>query len=303
MTDPYDVVCIGNYTKDTIVTPSGTSHVDGGAVNYSAHAARRLGLKVAVVTRLAQEDSRVVDKFRSAGIDCFPIYTPHSTNMHLEYPTTDPDVRTLSVTATAGSLRPEEVEGIPMRAAVIGSSLRGEVGLDIIQMLRERGALMAVDVQGFVRVLRDERLSYEPWPEMQATLAHVDILKTDAVEAESLTGESDIYRAAQAFAALGPREIVLTHRDGLLILADGRFHPLQFHARQLSGRSGRGDTCVGTYVAMRLSAPPEQAGIWAAALTSLKMETPGPFAGTREDVEALIHARYNGSDPARPFPA
>ena len=39
----YDVVCIGNYTKDTIVNPFGTSYVDGGAVNYSAHAAARLG--------------------------------------------------------------------------------------------------------------------------------------------------------------------------------------------------------------------------------------------------------------------
>jgi sugar/nucleoside kinase (ribokinase family) len=297
--DPYDVVCIGNYTRDTIVTPSGTSSVDGGAVNYSAHAAARLGLKVAVVTRLAHEDARVVDKFLASGIDCFPIFTPHSTNMRLEYPTTDPDIRTLSVTATAGSVRPAEVEGIKMRSAVIGSSLRGEVGLDVIERLHAQGVRVAVDVQGFVRVLRGQELKYEPWDEMQATLKHVDILKTDAVEAEFLTGETDIHRAAEAFAAMGPREIVLTHRDGLLILAEGRFHPLQFHARQLSGRSGRGDTCVGTYVAMRLSSPPEQAGIWAAALTSLKMEKPGPFAGTREDVEELIHARYNGRLPAR----
>lgn len=301
--EPYDVLCIGNYTRDTILTPSGTSHVDGGAVNYSAHAVRRLGLKVAVVTRLAREDSRVVDKFRASGIDCFPIFTPHSTNMRLEYPTTDPDIRTLSVTATAGTLRPEEVEGIPARAAIIGSSLRGEVELDLIRKLHDGGARMAVDVQGFVRVLRDGQLNYEPWPAMQATLAHVDILKTDAVEAEYLTGESDIFRAARAFAALGPREIVLTHREGLLILAEGQFHSLLFHARQLSGRSGRGDTCVGTYVAMRLSASPLQAGIWAAALTSLKMETPGPFSGTREQVEAFIHAKYNGRDSGLPLQA
>ena len=294
----YDLVCIGNYTKDTIVTPSGTSQVDGGAVNYSAHAARRLGLKVAVVTRLAREDARVVEKFTGSGLDCFPTWTPDSTLMRLDYPGTDPDIRTLSVEATAGTVTPAQVEALPMRAALIGSSLRGEVGLDVIQLLHTRGVLTGIDVQGFVRVLRGKELRYEPWEEMQAALAHVDILKTDAVEAEYLTGESDIHRAAERFAALGPREIVLTHRDGLLILADGCFHPLKFHARQLSGRSGRGDTCVGTYVAMRLSLPPERAGIWAAALTSLKMETPGPYAGTREHVEALIHAKYNGSVPA-----
>ena len=32
----YDVLYIGNYTKDTIVAPSGTKIVDGGAVNYAA---------------------------------------------------------------------------------------------------------------------------------------------------------------------------------------------------------------------------------------------------------------------------
>ena len=50
----YDIVCIGNYTKDTIISPSGTKYVDGGGMNYAAHAAARLGLKVAVVTRLAK---------------------------------------------------------------------------------------------------------------------------------------------------------------------------------------------------------------------------------------------------------
>ena len=48
----YDVVCIGNYTKDTIITPNGITYVDGGAINYSAHAAVRLGARVVVVTHL-----------------------------------------------------------------------------------------------------------------------------------------------------------------------------------------------------------------------------------------------------------
>ncbi len=34
----YDVLYIGNYIKYTIITPSGVRYVDGGAVNYTAHA-------------------------------------------------------------------------------------------------------------------------------------------------------------------------------------------------------------------------------------------------------------------------
>jgi len=291
----YDVVCIGNYTKDTIISPAGTTYVDGGAVNYSAHAAARLGAKVAVVTHLASEDERVVEKFTQSGIDCLPTYTSQSTCMRLEYPTTNPDIRNLSVTGTAGSITANEVNSVQAKSAVIGSSLRGEVGLDVIQALREKNILVAIDVQGYVRVLREQELKYEPWDDMADTLAQVDVLKSDAVEAEYLTGKSDIFEAAKAFAAMGPKEIVLTHKEGVLVYADKKFYDRQFYPQNMNGRSGRGDTCVGSYVSMRLTKSPEDASIWAAAVTSLKMENQGPFNRNLSEVEALIRNKYNGS--------
>jgi sugar/nucleoside kinase (ribokinase family) len=289
----YDVVYIGNYTKDTIISPSGTRYVDGGGMNYAAHAAACLGVKVAVVTRLAKEDDRVVEKFTQAGIDCFPTYTPQSTLMCLEYPTTNPDIRNLSVNATAGSITASEVENLEMKAAVIGSSLRGEVGLDVIQALKEKRVFLSADMQGFARVLQGKNLVYAPWEGIRTTLAYLDVLKSDAVEAEFLTGETDIFKAAKIYAEMGPQEIVLTHKDGLLIYAAGKSYELGFYPENLTGRSGRGDTCIGTYVAMRLSKPPQQAGIWAAAVTSLKMEKLGPFDRPVSDVESLIRTRYN----------
>jgi sugar/nucleoside kinase (ribokinase family) len=292
--EAFDVVYIGNYTKDTIISPAGTRYVDGGGSRYAAYAASRLGLRVAVVTHLAEEDIHVVEDLERNGIGSIHSFSPQSTLMELYYPTTNPDIRTLTVRGVGGSITVADVEGLEMKAAVIGSSLRGEVGLDVIHRLQEKKALIAADMQGFVRVLRGQELKYEPWDEMKPTLACLDILKSDAVEAEFLTGETNIFKAARVYASMGPREIVLTHKDGVLILADGVFHDLKFHAARLDGRSGRGDTCIGTYVAMRLSKPPLEAGIWAAAVTSLKMEDLGPFHRPVADVEALIHDKYNG---------
>lgn len=289
----YDVLFIGNYTKDTIISPAGIKYVDGGAVNYAAHAGAQLGFDVAVVTRMAKEDDRVITSFTKAGIDSFVTYTPQSTLMKLEYPTADPDIRTLTVAGTAGSIAADDVAGLHSKAAVIGSSLRGEVGLDVIEALELKKVLLAVDMQGFVRVLRGNELKYEPWDEMQSTLSHVDVVKSDAVEAEFLTGEADIFKAAKFFAEMGPKEIVLTHRNGLLVYADGIYHEMGFYSARLDGRSGRGDTCIGTYVAMRLSKSPHESGIWAAAVTSLKMENLGPFNRSISEVEALIHEKYN----------
>ena len=288
----YDVAYIGNYTKDTIVSPAGVTYVDGGAINYAAHAAARLGLKVAVITRLAEEDYRVVDTLSQVGVDCFAVLTPHSTCVKLEYPTTNVDIRNLYVTSTAGSFTVAEVEPLNSRAAVIGTTLRGEVGLDVIRALRLKKLLLAADVQGFVRVLRDQSLVYEPWDEMEAVLADLDILKSDAVEAEFLTGASDIRKAAQIFAGMGPDEVVLTHKDGVLVYAAGQFYEAGFYPQKLNGRSGRGDTCLGAYVAMRLSKPPSEASIWAAAVTSLKMESLGPFNRSIHEVEELIFSKY-----------
>jgi len=288
----YDVVFIGNYTKDTIITPAGTKYVDGGAVNYSAHAAASLGYKTAVVTRMAKEDSRVADRFQEAGIECMVTYTPESTCMKLEYPTIDPDIRTLSVASTAGSIVANDVRSINAKAAGIGSSLRGEVGLDVILALRQKNMLVAADMQGFVRVLHGQSLVYEPWDEMVSVLNNLDILKSDAVEAEYLTGEKDIEKAARAYASLGPKEIVLTHRDGLLIHADGNFHHFKFHSESMSGRSGRGDTCIGTYLAKRLNMSPLEAGKWAAAVTSLKVERLGVFDRPITEVETVIQRYY-----------
>jgi sugar/nucleoside kinase (ribokinase family) len=295
MTTPkqYDVVFCGNYTKDTIITPDGIKHVDGGGMNYAAHAAKQLGAKPAVVTRLNKEDDHVVKAFEAAGIDCFPVYTPSSTLMTLEYKTRDVDQRNLYVKGTAGTITPAQLDEIEAKAIVTNSSLRGEVELEFFQSMRERkGVLISADVQGFIRVLRGESLVYEPWTEMEAVLSHLDVLKSDAVEAEYLTGEKDIEKAARFFANLGPKEIILTHSKGLLVHTDGKDYHYEFHAESMGGRSGRGDTCVGSYITKRLTLPPREAGKWAAAVTSLKVEKLGVFDRSTCLVEAFIQKYY-----------
>ena len=113
------------------------------------------------------------------------------------------------------------------------------------------------------------------------------VLKTDAVEAEGLTGESDRHAAARSLATLGPREILLTHGGGVLVFADGVFHEAPFVPQEVRGRSGRGDTCTSAYLSRRLTASPAEAVRWAAAVTSLKLETEGPFRRELAEVEAL----------------
>lgn len=287
----FDLVTLGNYTQDTIVSAAGARRVDGGGFAYAAHAARVCGLSVAAVTRLARQDMPVLDPLRGAGIQVFAHESPHSTLLRLEYPSSNVDERVVSVTQRAEPFRPEHVAPLEARCFVVNASIRGEVPVDVVEALRSKAHLVGLDVQGFLRVVApDGRLAHREWPEKERVLAMVDVLKADAVEAEFLTGTSDLRDAARALAALGPREVVLTHGEGVLVLAEGAFHAAPFRPQVLRGRSGRGDTCIGAYAARRLSAPAAEATRWAAAVTSLKLEAEGPIRRTASDVEAFLRA-------------
>ncbi len=287
----FDLVTLGNYTKDTIVTKAGVRYVHGGGFNYAARAAAAAGLSVAAITRLANEDREMVEQLQAAGVTVFPRWTNTSTLMRLEYPTDNVDERILTVASTAGSFEPDQVEGIEAPAFVVSPSIRGEVGIDVLQKLRRPGVLVGLDVQGFVRIRRpDGGLEHSAWPEIGETLALIDVLKTDAVEAESLTGTANHREAARTLAGYGPREVVLTHRDGLVVLANGEFHEAPFRPRELRGRSGRGDTCLGSYLSWRLRGEPAAATLWAAAATSLKLEKEGPLAATPAELAAAFQS-------------
>jgi len=283
----FDIAFVGHYTKDTIVYPHLTRTVDGGAFYYGANVAVRMGLSVAVVTRLAREDWQVVTDLERLGVTVFARATPASTLLRLTYPTANLDERTIELTSSAGPFSVGEVADLQARAVAIGASVRGEVPQEVVEALAAKKAIVALDVQGFIRVVRDGTLTLDDWPGKESVLKHMTVLKTDAVEARLITAESDRHVAATRLAGLGPREVLLTHGGGVLVYHDGVFDEAPFVPEKVRGRSGRGDTCTSAYLARRLTAPPAEAVRWAAAVTSLKLEAEGPFRRERAEVEAL----------------
>ena len=295
MESRFDIAFIGQYTQDTIVTRSGSHLVDGGAYYYGSCVARRMNLKTASVTRLAKKDYGSFAPLEKLGAIVHAIPSEHSTCLRLEYPTDNPDDRFLSVTTVADPFEPLDVEGIQAGIWSVGASIRGEVGLDVLKAIKATGARIAVDAQGFTRVVRNGTLCYEKsWPEKAEILELVDVFKADVVEAEILTGHSDLRKAAKDLLVSKDMELVLTHQAGVLVWAEGAFYEAPFTPKTLIGRSGRGDTCLASYLAARISMNPAEATRWAAALTSLKMETVGPFIKTMADVQKVLLERYSG---------
>ena len=90
----------------------------------------------------------------------------------------------------------------------------------------------------------------------------------------------------------GAKEILITHNTEVLVYDGKEFYTCPIKARNLSGRTGRGDTTFAAYICERLSKNIPEALLTATATVSLKMETPGPFGGTRADVEKYIADFY-----------
>ena len=285
----YDITLIGNYTKDKIVTPSAVKHVDGGGFNYGAHAAIALGAKTAAITRLKKDDMHVVDNLTNIGIEAFPTYTDSSTHIELIYPTDDFDERTLIMPNSAGSFNSEQFKDIESKIFLVNASVRDEFKVQTLIDLEKKGSLIGIDLQGFIRTRnKNNVLVNSLWNEKKEALELTHYLKADGVEAEFITGESDLISAAKILKSFGPKEVIITHKNGVLVYDGINVYQQPFILDKIIGRSGRGDTCGASYVYKRLSLEPKEAIKWAAAATSLKMESDTPLKNTKEEIETRV---------------
>ena len=289
----YDITLIGNYTKDKIVTPSEVKYVDGGGFNYGAHAAVALGAKTAAITRLKKADIHVVNNLKEIGVKTFPTYTMSSTHMELIYPTNDFDERTLVMPKSAGSFENNQFANIESKIFLVNASIRDELKLETLIELKKKNALIGIDLQGFIRTLTKEKVLINTvWEEKREALGLTHYLKADGVEAEFITGKSDLINAAKTLKSYGPKEIIITHKGGVLVFDGDKIYQEPFILNKIIGRSGRGDTCGASYAFKRLTLKPEEAIKWAAAATSLKMESDSPLKSSYEEIEKRVEQYF-----------
>ncbi len=290
----YDLMIIGQITRDHNIDWDGREEFRaGGAVTFSGHAAAALGHRVAV---LPKGDPALVDPFevfkgsRVAGI--FPVASASCTEMQNTYFTADRERRRCLCTRMIEPYRPEDIPEEKARIYHLAGLVAGDIGPDMIRACAALGDT-ALDVQAVLRCRNEDgTLELRDWPEKKEYLPLIRYLKTDAAEAEVLTGTDDREKAAFLLCEWGAKEVLITHNTEAIV-CDGRTvfrAPLK--ARNLSGRTGRGDTTFAGYLGERLHRDIPEALEFAAALVSLKMETPGPFTGTREDVERYIREFY-----------
>ncbi len=289
--DIHNLCCIGYITQDKVVTPESTVYMPGGTSFYFAHAIKHLNAdSFLLVTALADAEMGVVDEIRQAGIEVKALYSTHSVCFENIYGE-NRNERTQRVTAKADPFTVEALKDVEAQTIHLGSLLADDFSLDVIKYLSGRGVL-SVDVQGFLRKVENEQVLPVDWSDKRKALKYIHTLKANEDEMTVLTGCTDPHEAALLIADWGVREVLLTLGDkGSLIYAGGQFHDIPaYPALSIVDATGCGDTYMVGYLYMRgKGASYQEAGCFAAAMCTLKLQSHGPFCGTEAQIRSIIN--------------
>lgn len=285
------ICCIGHITLDKIVTPKQTIYMPGGTSYYYSHGMSHLKdfKHYKLVTSLAESEMKAVEDIRAKGIEVQVIpsrKTVYFENVYGE----NQNNRTQRVLAKADPFTIEGLQQVEANIYHLGSLLSDDFSLEVIKYLSTKGRL-SVDAQGYLREVRGEKVYAVDWEDKIEALKYIDILKVNEHEMEVLTGYSVPELAALKLAEWGVKEVLITLGSlGSLIYAENKFHHIPaYPPKEIVDATGCGDTYMAGYLYMRnKGASYEEAGCFAAAMSTLKLEHSGPFSGSEEDVLNII---------------
>ena len=286
----HQLCCIGHITLDKVVTPQSTVYMPGGTAFYCSHAIRHFNdIDYTLVTAVGATEMNVVKQLRKVGIDVTALPSRHSVYFENIYGT-NPDDRTQRVLAKADPFTASQLREIDAEIYHLGSLLADDFSLEVIKELSLKG-LIAVDSQGYLREVRDTHVYPTDWTDKREALRYIHFLKVNEHEMEVLTGLSDPHEAARRLHEWGVKEVLVTlgSMGSLIFNGTDFFRIPAYKPAQVVDATGCGDTYTIGYLYQRVSGTGiEEAGRFAAAMSTLKIEKSGPFNGNTEDVVHCI---------------
>jgi sugar/nucleoside kinase (ribokinase family) len=257
----------------------------GGTAFYFSYAVCNLDVKYLLMTALAEEDMQYVDRLRSKGLEIKvqpSAYTVFFENIYGD----NPDIRTQNVLAKADPFTIEPLQNIEAQIFHLGPLLADDMSTDFIKAISKKGKV-SLDAQGYLRKVEDQKVMADDWSDKIEALKYVDILKVDEAEMAVLTGYNKVSDGSKLLAEWGVKEVVVTNGSmGSIVYCDDTFYNIPaYRPKVIVDATGCGDTYMGGYLYQRVKGKGiQESGEFAAAIASLKMESPGPFRGTEDDI-------------------
>ncbi len=281
----YKICCVGHITLDKVVTTRSTMHMAGGTAFYFSSALQHLDAGYLLVTSVAESEMNYVDELREKGVEVWAYPSAHTVyfeNIYAE----NQDHRTQNVLQQADPFSIEQLTNVDAEIFHLGPLLANDIPFELVKFLAGKGKV-SLDAQGYLRKVKNNKVYAVDWPEKQKTLQYVHTLKVDEAEMTVLTGHKDVQKGAKTLAEWGVKEVVITNGSmGSVIYCSGVFYDIPAYLPEtIVDATGCGDTYMAGYLYKRSKgANIQESGQFAAAMASLKMESPGPFRGTEQQI-------------------
>ena len=226
---------------------------------------------------------------RQAGIEVVCHDSEHTVYFENKYGENSNN-RTQRVLAKADPFTLDEVRKLDAKIFHLGTLLNDDFSPEVVKYLSTKGQI-SIDVQGYLREVRGESVHAIEWKDKKDILTCTDILKLNEHEMEVITSYKNPRTVALALHELGVKEVVITLGSyGSLIYFDGKFYEIPaYKPTELVDATGCGDTYSTGYLYCRSQGiGVEEAGKFAAAMCTLKLEHSGPFDRSIEDISKII---------------
>ncbi len=297
MSKKYDITFVGHMCYDEIVPFGGKAQVaPGSAVLCGAMVAARVGKKVAAVVKMSPKDEHILQPMKDLGVDTYLIPSEETSYNRVVHFSENVDEREMTLIKSAGIIDIKDVPDLDSTCVHLAGISDTEFDMALMQGLKARNyPSLSVDMQSFVRHVDPVTKNHEfiDVADKKEIAAMMNKLKLDIVEARLLTGTDDLEKAAILIESWGCPEVMITQSEGVLARVNGKTYYEKFSNSNISGRTGRGDTTFAAYMSHRLDHDVAESLKFAAALVSIKMEIPGPFNDTLENVYKRLKEKHS----------
>ncbi|MGC9107623.1 MAG: PfkB family carbohydrate kinase [Infirmifilum sp.] len=276
-----DVFLLGHLVVDIIVRKGNVRRNLGGTVTYGAMAALRHRARPHIISKIGIDFPDEYFLFLSrSGVDTTYITVSKdlpTTKFKLIYEDSD---RTLYLLSRCEDILSSDVplEKLKGNIAIIGT-LIGEVSPGVVQEVSEKAALVASDLQGYIRrVTPDRRVILSSSREASLVASLSDIVHAEISEGKTLLGDLPPEIIAKKLVELGAGVALVTLGEiGAYIATSNKtFFVPPAESSRVVDRTGAGDVFTTVFaIEYQRSGDIKEAASYASAATSYLVEKPG----------------------------
>ncbi|MFW9787027.1 MAG: carbohydrate kinase family protein [Candidatus Thorarchaeota archaeon] len=279
-----ELVVVGHLSRDLIVTPEARRETLGGAPAYAMLAPAIGAFGAGVVSKVGSDfdESYKIDLI-SSGLNLSGLHYQgdHTTRFVNEY--NAEGERTQRVEAIAPQIKESDFTGTHFESNIIHFSplTDNEIDRACYHAAREEGALVSLDVQGYLRsISRNNLVKTKKWELSEEILRLVDVVKLHDSELQIIRGYESELSTVSHILDLGPRIVIVTrdYRGSTIYTRDAQVDiPLVLAESQVDS-TGCGDTyAIGFLLEYMRTANVTRAGLFAATCSSFNVESFGPY--------------------------